>query len=59
MVQGKCHQERSDQRPGEMRKPEMTKGQEETVERPGMQQWNRKPKHETAATRQNEIREPR
>jgi hypothetical protein len=44
MVQGKRGQERYDQEPGRTRNPKMTKGPEETVERPRMQQWHKGPR---------------
>jgi hypothetical protein len=41
------------------RNPETAKGQGETVERPGMQQWHKGLRPETIATRQNENEVPR
>jgi hypothetical protein len=38
--------------------PEMTKGQEETVETPGMQQWHKGLRPETATTWQQDDRGP-
>jgi hypothetical protein len=49
MAQGKLCQVVLRQEPGRTRNPETTKGQEETVERPGIQRWL-KGRPETAAT---------
>jgi hypothetical protein len=57
MAQEKCCQEGLCQEPGGTRNPETTEGRRETVERPGMQQWHKGLRPETAATRQNEIKD--
>jgi hypothetical protein len=50
MAQAKLRQEGLDQEPGRKRNPETTKGREETVERPGMQQRPKEHRPELAAT---------
>jgi hypothetical protein len=57
MAQGKSCQERPDQESGGTRNPKRTKGWEETVARPGRQNWNTDPRHETAATTQKRIQQ--
>jgi hypothetical protein len=59
MTQENCRQERCDQEPGGMWSPAKTERHEETVEVPGLQQWHKLPRPESAATRQPTNKGPR